>query len=302
MSHLNTCQRCGHVWQPRVRIIAAKCPDCGSRDVTLVQSTEGAPAASGFVTVLLAIVAVLAIILVGGLLAFGGRKNEELAQAAKNTTTQVDAPPKTEKSGARSPSVAGTRDDVGKNVSTPKEEVKRPEVPKLIDQPAVELSIAPVPRRAVRNRPPTCTPTEWVRNERVQTRVLGARVVKPYLTNDAGDEFSAVEPVLVIWVETQNLTASQVSLRRWLNPVTEDASLWVSGERVPTAKIPSGTRILDQLVGEHTLSPGGPSAVDLLAFHRPKSDKSLLLQLVGSHVGEAGVFKHHIPFEMWKDH
>jgi hypothetical protein len=99
--------------------------------------------------------------------------------------------------------------------------------------------------------------------------------MKPYLTNDAGDEFHAVEPMLVVWVETQNLTASQVSLRRWLNPLTEDASLWVAGERVPAAKIPSGTRILDQLMGEHKLSPGGPSAVDLLAFQPPKSDKLL---------------------------
>jgi hypothetical protein len=163
------------------------------------------------------------------------------------------------------------------------------------------LDVAPSPHRATLNRAPTSEPSQWVRRGDVQTRVLAVRVFKPALTNDAGDIFRASDPTCVIWVETQNLTAARLSLRRWLNPVNEFATLSVvGGEKVSAAKFGRGARIGDQLEGEHKLTPGGPSVVDLLAFEHPFTDKPLLLRLNGSHVGEGGTFDHPIPVEMWK--
>jgi hypothetical protein len=301
MRPLNECKRCNYTWHPRGKNLSLRCPNCGSRDVAISPIPVVGVLAVGGIVLLLAA------------LGSGNRRDPEVARERRNEpvlakTAETKSEPRADRSRpvvVPKPSPSAKTSEVPISVTPTKktdpDPVALPPVllPPVADPP--KRDVAPLPRRVPLNRVPFMEPGAWVRRGDVQTRVLAVIVQKPKLTNDAGDEFPSTDPVCVIWVETQNLTAARLSLRRWINPANEFASLFVvGGERVSTAKFGRGARVGDQLVGEHKLIPGGPSVVDVLAFEYPFADKSLVLQLAGSHVGEGGKFIHPIPLEMWK--
>lgn len=303
MRPLNECKDCKHTWHPRGHNLSRRCPNCGSRAVAI--STLPAAGVLGIVVVVLVLAAI----------GSGNRRESTSAHENRSETPLKKSEPKIEPRPDRTRPVATPKASTGGKTPdspvslTPLKPVgptvplgpATPPLPPVVVHRPPEPEIAPLPRRVAFNRTPTSEPGAWVRRGDVQTRVLAVRVFKPTLTNDAGDMFPAPDPACVVWVETQNLTAARLSLRRWLNPVNEFATLSVvGGDKVAVAKFGRGARIGDQLEGEHKLIPGGPSVVDLLAFEHPLTDKPLLLQLTGSHVGEGGTFNHPIPLEMWK--
>jgi hypothetical protein len=116
-----------------------------------------------------------------------------------------------------------------------------------------------------------------------------------------GHEFTSPDSLLVVWVETHSLTASNVTLRRWLNPLNDFAVLSeAGGARLKPAKLASGARVGGQLEGSHLLVPGGAGVVDVLAFELPSpTARNLVLTLAAGHVGEFGDFVHGIPYSEW---
>jgi hypothetical protein len=216
-------------------------------------------------------------------------------------------------SNALSPKAIQTEQPEAKNVSKSQKDdkeskPKRPEPPngktKSPADPPSELpkveppkvAVAPPPRRIPLNRPPTGDSSEWVRRGEIRTRVVGASVFRPVLTNDKGQEFPSPDPLLVVWVETQSLTAANVELRRWINPLNEFAVLTdARGARIKVATFARGARVGGQLEGAHKLVPGGPGVVDVLCFETPSvAARTLTLTLDAKHVGEGGDFVHTI--------
>lgn len=161
--------------------------------------------------------------------------------------------------------------------------------------------IAPPPRLIPLNRSPEGFASEWVRHGGVRTRVTGACVTIPLLTDDTGREFPSDTACLLVWVESQNLNAIGVSLRRWISPLNEAATLTgADNVRLKPAKLPTGARVGGQLAGGHSLVPGGLGIVDVLAFEVPgAAARRLFIKLTGSHVAEGEDFNHVIPYEVW---
>ena len=135
----------------------------------------------------------------------------------------------------------------------------------------------------------------------MRTRVTGACVTFPVLTDDTGREFPSPTACLLVWVESQNLNAIGVSLRRWISPLNEAATLTgADNVRLKPAKLPTGARVGGPLAGGHSLVPGGPGIVDVLAFEVPgAATRTLFIKLTGSHVAEGEDFNHVIPYEVW---
>jgi hypothetical protein len=158
-----------------------------------------------------------------------------------------------------------------------------------------KVEVAPPPRVVALNRQPEGFASPWIQCGGVRTRVIGVAVLTPILTNDTRQDFTAPGPALLIWVEAQSLTATGVALRRWQNPLNEFAILTDGkGVRIKAAKFPPGSRVGGQLEGAHSLTPGGPSVIDVLAFEVP-ADQPLRLELAAAHVAETGAFVHGIP-------
>lgn len=151
------------------------------------------------------------------------------------------------------------------------------------------------------NRPPEGFASKWVRHGEIQTRVVGASAFRPILTNDNGHEFASPDHILVVWVETQSLTASNVIVRRWQNPLNDFAAVTtVGGAEIKPAKFKGGARVAGQLETGHKLVPGGPGVIDVLAFEVPDSSaRALRLKLDATHVCEGEDFIHWIPYEVW---
>lgn len=233
MRPLNECKRCGHTWHPRGHNLSRRCPECKSGDVAI----SALPAAG--------VLGLIVVALVLAALGAGNRREPAVVQEKRTEpVARLKAPePRIEPPPDRSrplplpkPPSTSKIPEVPVSLTPPKPigppptvSPATPSLPPMVVARPPEPEIAPLPRRVPFNRAPTSEPGAWVRRGDVQTRVLAVRVFNPTLTNDSGDQFPAPDPACVIWVETQNLTAARLSLRRWLNPVNEFASLSVVG-------------------------------------------------------------------------
>lgn len=270
---LNECRSCGKTWFPRGQNLSDECPGCKSPSVTFapdpVGGSSGSSGSSGSAFPIVLIGCLLPLLALGALIVYGAikgrQRDRETASAQENALTPA-----------------------------PKGEV--PPAKPIREGPA----IAPPPRAVPLNRPPTDFTSGWVRRGGIQTRVVGVRTTTPTLVDDGGRESVAREPALLVWVETQNVNASALTLRRWLNPLNEFATLTSGTARLAPAKFPPSLRVGGQLDGGHSLVPGGAGVVDVLAFEVPSpTARNLALTLSAGHVGEFGDFVHGIPHSEW---
>jgi hypothetical protein len=282
---LNQClnPRCGYTWQPHGHDLAKQCPQCRGTAVTYARTGpqvvgEPSPSRQARSTPLSPIQLVLGcVMLLGGglfvaIFLFGL---------------------------IRQPGQAPSDPPVAKD--DPAEKEIRDKRPKPDRQQETKTEAAPLPRAVPLNRPPEGFITQWQRRGGVQTRVIGATIAFPILTDDAHREFPSKTEVLLVWVETQSLTTNGISLRRWLNPLNEYAKLTnTDGVRFKPTAFPNGARVGGEIEGGHSLPPGGPSIVDVLAFEVPSAaTRTVYLILNATHVVETGEFVHAIPHDVW---
>jgi hypothetical protein len=294
----NQCNRCGYTWYPRGKNVSNKCPNCGS----------GAVQVAPFSMMLIKVVGVFFAVsfccpcLGFGLVGLLGKRDKDERPVANLKQQETQKEKEEDRTTHTDPEEATPSTPSKKSGSSPKiaplDGSRLPIKPKTETKPSLE--IAPPPRRVPLNRLPAGFALDWVRHGEIQTRVIGAAVLRPTLTNSAGQEFPAPDPMLLVWVETQSLTTGSVTLRRWINPLTEFVEITdTSGTRIRSARFASGARVGGQLEGGTKLVPGGPAVLDVLAFEVPTTKRSLRLALAGRHVSEGEDFIHIIPYEVW---
>lgn len=312
----NECDDCGYTWYPRGKSLSIRCPNCGSRAVRFPSPLRASDTrAPGTPLLLVGFFAFVLLGCCGGLIGLfnTGFKNDPAGPVAQSTAKgrKDDRPSSEPAPGARS-----VRERTAEPKPPPpvwKEEPKPPapiweEVPpqspgteprKAVGAPAA-VDLAPLPRPVAPNRPPAGFVSAWDRLGEVRTRVIGAAIARPVLITDSGEEFRSPDPALLIWVETVSLSGRHVALRRWISPLNNPAALVDTAEaKIKPAKLPTGAWLGGQLKGEHSLRPGGPGVVDVLAFEAPPGARDLWLTLAAAHVGEGGSFLHKIPSGVW---
>jgi hypothetical protein len=192
---------------------------------------------------------------------FGGRRERE-----RNGADQAKATEKGNKQVAEMPVVPGEQVKPRTPTQThpdPEPAVTAPEPPKV--------GIAPPPRRIDPSFPPPGFASDWVRIGGIRTRVAGVKVGPAWLADQNGREFRSPDTVLTIWVETESVNASGVTMRRWINPVTTFARLQTtSGIAIPHTTFSPGLRVAGQLERGRQLLPGGSGIVDVLVFEKPR--------------------------------
>jgi hypothetical protein len=161
---------------------------------------------------------------------------------------------------------------------------------------------APLPRRIGHRLPPSAWSSDWQRAGNVRARVYSVALERVALVADRGGVSESPSPVLVIWVEVENLSSVPKRVRWWQDALSEYAELKTArGVPVGRARFGAGVRVRDMPEQSRDLGPGEPPAAALVIFDPPPEGAGALsLRLDAERVGEAGAFAFTIPARGWK--
>ncbi len=172
----------------------------------------------------------------------------------------------------------------------------------IFDGPKLADADIPEPTRPAVMPPAGAWASDWKSVGDVRVRVAGVAFVKATLVDKLGDREPSPKRQFVAWIEVQNLSKENRVYRRW-QPTSDGECTAYESQSVGLdgPKWPNGLKLDYVSEFEQTMTPGGNSVIELIAFDEPVSDaKVITLKLSAARVGEKGFYTFPIPVSEWR--